>query len=222
MYRLTEQFELYCKQELDFENQISSVSYGSLSLCIIDCVFSLRAQYYKSTEPVVRRYASTYLDNDLLRTDDNVSKLISHIQEAGGPDLFAENVLRNRQRSGGVLKAEICLQLATYLQCLHIETIQDFQSFEFPELLEVVIHSVKGIGNAGTNYLFMLAGDPNRCKPDTHIHHCIRDACGTDVSDEECQVLFTETVARLKEKQPNLTVAKLDGIIWRKYAMSDG
>ena len=107
--------------------------------------------------------------------------------------------------------------MARYLRCLHIETMEDFQRFEVPELLEIVVRAVKGIGDAGVNYLFMLVGDPNRCKPDVHIHHFVKDACGVDVSNEECQVLLTEAVAELRENYPFLTVAILDGIIWRKY-----
>ena len=109
------------------------------------------------------------------------------------------------------------MNLAKYLRYLHIETMEDFKYFEAPELLEAVIRSVKGMGDAGTNYLFMLAGDPNRCKPDVHIHHCIKDACGEDISNEDCQILFTEAVKILEKDYSGLTVAKLDGIIWRKY-----
>ena len=103
------------------------------------------------------------------------------------------------------------------LRLYGIETIEDFRSFAAPELLEVVVHSVKGIGDAGTHYLFMLAGDENRCKPDVHIHQCIKDACGEDISNDDCQTLFRETVKILKKDHPTLTMAKLDGIIWNKY-----
>lgn len=216
MHRLTKQFTDFCRRELAFEDSIS-YEYHSLSLCIIDCVYSLRAQYYSTTVPVVKRYAAHYLENDMLSSCDNVTDLIKHIEESGGPVPFAATVLDNNQKSGHVLKSEVCLNLARYLSYLHIETMDDFRNFESPELLEVVIHSVKGIGDAGTNYLFMLAGDPNRCKPDVHIHHCVRDACGEDVSNEVCQTLFSETVMELEKDYPGLTVAKLDSIIWRKY-----
>lgn len=77
------------------------------------------------------------------------------------------------------------------------------------------------MGTAGLNYLFMLAGDPNRCKPDVHIHHCIRDACGRDVSDNECQILLTDAVAVLRNDYPYLTVVLLDSIIWQKYQIGN-
>ena len=74
---------------------------------------------------------------------------------------------------------------------------------------------MKGLGDARTNYLFMLAGDPDRCKPDVHIHRCVQDACGRDTRSEECQLLFAETVERLRPEYPHLTVRGLDGIIWK-------
>lgn len=216
MFKYTNQFVEFCKKELSFQLQ-ASYGYQSLSACVIDCVYSLRAQYFSTTVPVVERYANSYMNNDRFAACDKVSDLIQHINIAGGCEKFAADILKNKQKSGGVLKSEVCLHLAKYLGYLHIETMQDFKDFESPELLEIVIRAVKGIGDAGTNYLFMLAGDPDRCKPDVHIHHCVRDACGEDISNEDCQVLFTEAVAVLKSDYPELTVAKLDGIIWNKY-----
>lgn len=216
MFKYTKQFIDYCRRELEFDDQIT-YEYRSLSVCIIDCVYSLRAKYFSTTVPVVNRYVEYYLENDKLSPNDTVTELINHILEAGGPDSFAANVLKNNQKSGRILKSEVCLKLAQYLRYLHIETLDDFRFFEAPELLETVVRSVKGMGDAGTNYLFMLAGDPNRCKPDVHIHHCVKDACGEDISNENCQILFSEAVAELVKEHPGLTVAKLDGIIWRKY-----
>jgi hypothetical protein len=210
----TDQFVQYCRRVLDFDKQIR-YEYQSLSICIIDCIYSLRAQYESSTISVINRYANQYMNGDKNSSGDGVKSLIGHILEAGGPGPFAEAVLKNKQKSGQVLKAEVCLNLARYLGYLHIDSIDDFQSFEAPELLETVIRSVKGIGDAGTNYLFMLAGNQDRCKPDVHVHQFIIEACGEDISNEECQTLFQDAVNELKNDYPSLTVAKLDGIIWR-------
>ena len=126
--------------------------------------------------------------------------MLMYRMDTVGHKYFAEKVLMNQQKLGKkqISKEEVCYQLARYLRDLHIETIEDFQSFVSQEILEIVISAVNGLGDAGVNYLFMLAGDPARCKPDVHIHHCIRDACGKDISNEECQILFssaTETVS---------------------------
>lgn len=212
----------YCKKTLDLSNQINAYSYRSLSICIIDCVYSLRAQYESTTKKVVIRYAEKYMHGDINAQGDNLTDLISNIENAGGPSAFAKEILKNQQTSGGVIKSEVCLNLARYLRYIQINTMEDFKKFECPELLEIVIRAVKGMGNAGTNYLFMLAGDPNRCKPDTHIHHFLRDACKDELNkDAEIQTLFREVAGILASDYPSLTVSMLDGIIWRKYQIAN-
>jgi hypothetical protein len=56
---------------------------------------------------------------------------------------------------------------------------------------------------------------------DVHIHYCIRDACGRDISDPECQALLSNAVAELRTDYPYLTVALLDSIIWQKYQVGN-
>lgn len=218
MHRFAKQFAHYCENVLDLSTQ-SEYGYQSLSICVLDCVYSLRARYYDITVPLVERYAAMYMNGDPYASGDTVSMLLRRMDEIGHK-AFAEKVLMNHQKLGGrkqIHKEEVCYQLARYLRDLHIETIEDFQNYESQEILEIVIRAVNGLGDAGVNYLFMLAGDPNRCKPDVHIHHCIRDACGCDISNEDCQKLFTDAVALLRMKYPNLTVRGLDGIIWKLY-----
>lgn len=219
MHKLAKQFAEYCEGNFSLKDS-STYSYGSLPVCLIDCVYSLRTKYYAVTVPVVERYAEAFLNADVNTPGDTVSVFLQRIDNTGGPERFAETVLKNRQKIGGknqIPKEQVLYQLAKYLQLLHIETLEDFRQFPSSELLEIVIRGVKGMGDAGVNYLFMLAGDPDRCKPDVHIHHCIRDACGCDISNEDCQILFTDAVRILEKKYPELTVRALDGIVWRAY-----
>ena len=218
MHELATQFAKYCESTFDLSTQ-SDYGYQSLSVCLLDCVYSLRARYYDVTVPIVQRYANMFMNGDPHGSGDTISMLLRRMDDIGHL-AFAERVLINHQKLGGkkhIPKEEVCYQLAKYLRDLHIETIEDFQHFESQEILEIVIRAVNGLGDAGVNYLFMLAGDPNRCKPDVHIHHCIRDACGHDISNEDCQTLFTDAVTILRVQHPNLTVRGLDGIIWRAY-----
>ena len=220
MHNFTKQFVDFCEKNLDLIQTVN-YNYESLSACILDCVYSLRAVYITTTVPVVERYAKTFMNGNRQAAGDTVSMLINNVDKIGGPAAFADKILKNHQKIGGkgaIPKSEVCYQLARYLKYLHIETIEDFRNFECQELLEIVIRSVKGMGDAGTNYLFMLAGDPDRCKPDVHIHHCVKDACGRDVTNEECQELFTDAVSMLKDRHPGLTVRGLDSIIWNKYS----
>lgn len=218
MQVLAEQLANYCRSTLDLSAQ-TEYGYKSLSVCILDCVYSLRAKYYAVTVPIVERYASAYMSANCHAPGDTVSMLLDRMDAVGHKN-FADQILKNNQKLGGkkqIPKEEVCYHLARYLRDLHIETIEEFQKFRSQEILEIVMRAVNGLGDAGVNYLFMLAGDPNRCKPDVHIHHCIRDACGCDVSNEECQTLFTEAVLILRAEYPNLTVRGLDGMVWRKY-----
>ena len=218
---MVNQFINFCKENLNLENSYYSVPYQSLSVCILDCVYSLRAQYYSTTVPLVQRYADKFMNGDPYNSGDTLEKFIANINNNGGVELFAKNILKNKQRLGGDIKSFVCYEIARKLLLLGIDDLTSFRNFNSLEILEIVIKSVKGMGTAGMNYLFMLVGDPNRCKPDVHIHHCICDAIGHDISDEECQTLLTSAVSILKQEYPNLTVKDLDGLIWSKYQVGN-
>lgn len=157
------------------------------------------------------------MNNDKFASNVNCKDLIEHIDSVGGYENFAKTILNNKQKTSKKFESEICYEVAQKLLQLKINTIDDFKNYKDTTLLEAVLYSIKGVGVAGVNYLFMLAGDQNRCKPDVHIHHCIKDACGIDVSDIECQNLFADAIALLNIDYPYLTVRRLDGIIWEKY-----
>lgn len=217
-----DKFVEYCKNILDLTNFDVLDKYNSLSICIIDCVYSLRAQYFSTTVPVVDRYAEKYLEENKYTSNDTLKDFIARVNQVGGCEIFAEKVLRNMQTLSGRRKSEVCYELADKLfRWLNINTLKEFQTYDKPELLDIVMRSVKGFGDAGVNYLYMLAGDSSRCKPDVHIHKCIRDAIGEEVSNDQCQSLLTKAVDALSVKYPRLTVKGLDYLIWNKYQVGN-
>ena len=129
MHKYAELFAKYCDENYDLGNIPQILSYESLSICIIDCVFSLRAKYYQHTVPVIYKYADKYLNGNIYSSSDTITSFIKHIDEYGTVE-FAKTILKNNQRSGGVLKTEICYKIAKYLSYINIETISDFQNFE--------------------------------------------------------------------------------------------
>lgn len=220
MSEYTKKFITACKEKLNLDEGVS-YEYNSLSICIIDCVYSLRTKYTTTTE-IVQRYADKYLNGNTKADNETISDMVSHFEELNELSDFSE-IVANHQVLGGkasIPKENVCYTIAKYLKYLHIETMNDFMNFPELELLEAVIKSVKGMGDAGTNYLFMLAGDPKRCKPDVHVNRFIESACGEILNNGECQNLFTEAVEELKKDFPALTVRKLDGVIWR-YSSSN-
>ena len=208
----------YSKEIFDFQNLSTPPKYQSLSVCLIESVYSLRAKYYSVVLPIVERYADKYLHGDKYAAGDSLEDFMQHVAQTGGCAYFADAILMNHQKLSGRNKTEICYEIADKLtRLLGINTLKDFQSYDKPELLDIVLRSVKGFGDAGINYLYMLAGDSNRCKPDVHIHHFIRDAIDEDVSNEECQLLLKNVVEELLTEFPQLTVRVFDYLIWKEY-----
>lgn len=211
----------FCKLNLALNSVEYAEPYLSLNVCIIDCVYSLRAKYFQVTVPIVNRYPERFMNGNKLASGNTLNDMMNNIEYSGGTQAFASEILKNKQQLSGRLKSDICYELARKLRLLKIETIEDFNNFENTEILEITISSVKGIGPAGLNYLFMLTGDPDRCKPDVHIHRFIYDAIGENVTDEECQTLLTSVVKILKKEYRNITVRTLDSIIWNKYQIGN-
>ena len=54
------QFASFCEKQFDLNSKIG-YHYESMSICILDCVFSLRAKYESMTVPVVERYTTHFL-----------------------------------------------------------------------------------------------------------------------------------------------------------------
>lgn len=206
----------WCLLNLDLKAEHYAEPYKSLGPCILDCIYSLQAKYFPVVVPLMKRYGERFMNGDVHAEGYTLDDFINHIREAGGSESFSANILQNKQVLSGRRKSEVCLEIADKLIKLGIQTKDDFSNSD-KNTIENAIRRVKGVGDAATNYLFMLAGDSSRVKPDVHIHHCIRDAIGFDVSNEECQTLFTEAVDIIKEVYPNVTVSSLDGLVWNKY-----
>lgn len=220
------QFARFCEERFDLHT-IAKHTFQSLPICIIECIYSLRANY-TSTTNVVQRYADKCMGGDISSNADTISNFITQIDNNyGGPQGSAGNLFESQAKFGhGItpkhnasnltLKSEVCYNLARKFQEHNINNITDFRSAN-PDDIERYMREVKWVGDAAVNYLFMLAGDPTRVKPDVHIHHCVRDCFGYDLSNQDIQVLFTDTVHELQSCYSTLTVRNLDSVIWNYY-----
>lgn len=206
----------YCLKTFDLNAKHYAEPFRSLGPCLIDCVYSLQTKYFPVVIPLLNRYGAKYMNGDVHAEGYTLDDFVKHIEDAGGTEKFATDILKNKQVLSGRRKSEVCLEIANKLIAKGVQTKEDFYNYDRGQM-ESLLRSVRGMGDAATNYLFMLAGDSTRIKPDVHIHHCIRDAIGYDVSNEKCQQLFEGAVKILKEKYPNMTVAALDGLVWNKY-----
>lgn len=191
--------------------------YRCLPVCIIDDIFSLQAHYETMTFPVVKRFADYFLNGEIYTDNYSIDAFINDLDNAGLENVRL-NILKNSQKTGGRRKIEVCYEVAKKLQKMQIQTMKDFSEYPDKEYLTYSLRSIKGVGDAAINYLFMMAGDNFRVKPDIHIHHCIRDAIGRDVSNEVCQILFKEVSEHLMKELSYATPRFLDGIVWNYYS----
>ena len=220
MEKYVEKMVEFCEKNFNL-NDAEFPQYDSLSVAIVDCVYSLQMDYENEVKPIVEKYKKFL--NEKGKNGDSLKEFLEYIEEVGGCQKFADAALNeSKNKQNGILKAEICKNLARRLYLLGIDTHEDFVSYfdtEKEEILEVVIMSVKGVGIAALNYLFMLNGDPNRCKIDTHLTKCIKEACGYESKkDEDYQILMKNTVEKLNKRYPKLTMADLDYVIWNGYS----
>jgi len=211
-------FADYCKATLDLENVVDSAEYNypCLPYCLLDSVFSISANY-SSTRKVVERYA-TYYDIDSLGHEHTVSEFLENIRACGGAEKFAENVVKNKQRTStraGILKAEAVRLVAEVCMARGIETLDDFRSYPGKTALDTDILAVRGQGSGVMlRYLKMLVGDTSEVKPDRmlerYIHSVLPEICNHD----DMVSIIREAAKELQNDYPNLTPRRLDGCIW--------
>lgn len=72
------QFADFCEKNFDLNSKLG-YHYESMSICILDCVYSLRAKYESMTVPVVERYAKVHMGRNRHAGGDTVSMLINNI-----------------------------------------------------------------------------------------------------------------------------------------------
>lgn len=185
-------------------------NYPCLPLAIIDAIYSLRIDY-EQVKDIVKKYADTY------KVDEThcISDLIKNI-ESVGCEGFANDVLGANYKTAGknpILKSEAVYEWAKILKKNGIENFVDFRRAD-KDNLEKELLQVRGQGETVVKYLFMLCGDNNTCKPDTHILKFFSDILKRNVKADEVQGLFENIVNDLKAEYPHMTVRLLDYIIW--------
>lgn len=224
LFEDSQKLAVECAKKLDWHLKLGKeYAYSSLVFCIIDAVFSIGV-HYSSVEKVVNNYACYYhltkYNTEEVKPNHTISDFIKNYENIGDVNRFAYEVLCNSQKTSsinGITKAEACYLVAKIFQKYGIETISDFQSItlEKEEKLSKEIISVKGQGSGiMLEYLFMLAGDENRCKPDRHLIGFVYDVLGKDYTYAEIPELIYAAHGILKNTHPDLTVRHLDYLIW--------
>ncbi|MBS0416313.1 MAG: hypothetical protein JSR66_01280 [Proteobacteria bacterium] len=199
--------------------------YNSLSLCVIDAVFSIGVRY-GGVQAVVRRYCARFHLSQCRGPRDpipaaehqeSLGDLCNHFEQLG-VDQMANSVFANRQRTSirnGILKAEAVWRFARALRRHQLEHLQDIATTLPDAALEADIRAIPGQGSGiSLRYFWMLAGSDELIKPDRMILRFLETALARSVGIAEAQPLLAAAVQDLKPEFPHLTPRALDYKIW--------
>jgi hypothetical protein len=150
-----------------------------LSLCVLDAVWSISANYDSVVTPLVVRFAAAHRIGDPVVSPDQIPASDPlPASTLAGYEVDQLTELTNLQRTSsknGVLKADAVIQFARILCDNGIDTLADVNALlaDIGRLKEVEksLSAVPGHGSFGVrvSYLWMLAGDDDRIKPDRMV-----------------------------------------------------
>lgn len=199
--------------------------YNSLSICVIDSVFSISMRY-TTTKNVVdnfckaagiqrfREYGSDYTCKNF---QYSIKDLISLYDEQPISKL-TDHYYRNRNRTStcnGILKSIAVYDFAKVLSDWEIDYFQDMDRVVRNVDFESSIKSIRGQSSGlSLDYFYMLSGRDDFIKPDRMIGRFIEAAIGKKVSNEEAIELLKEVYLILSVDFPFLTLRLLDHTIW--------
>ena len=127
------------EKHIDEIKKTEDYGYDSLALAILDAVFSLRAKY-KCALDVVDKFSSTENSVERSKRLTPIDNLLKY--EGNGQNLA--NFVGNKQKITGVLKADICINLAKELESYGIKDKESFNKYN-EQALMTIIKNVKGI-----------------------------------------------------------------------------
>ncbi|WP_030768782.1 hypothetical protein [Streptomyces sp. NRRL F-2664] len=190
------------------------------SLCVLDAVFSINADYDRHTAPTCHRYATwARIPPHLPAPDEQpLGRLVADIRKAG-TETFSAEVLRNLQRTRAhpmaPRKTEAALRYAETLTFHGVHTLADADALlADADRLKTVEHALAGIPGHGSgarlSYLWMLLGADDRIKPDRMILRWLEAALHRPVTPQQAIHLLKEASASL-----NCTPWELDHAIWK-------
>jgi len=199
----------------------------SLSLCVVDAVYSIGAHYDRHVLPVVHRVAA-----DAGLETPSVPPPVTGLADPLPLEAFLDRydtvdallaVTNNRQRTsprGGILKAEAVLQYATILHEHGIRTLDDARVLlDDPQRLDTVetaLRTVPGEGGFGVRrgYLWMLVGDEDTIKPDRMVLRWLARN-GADVDAVTARTLLSELATEVtRVLGRRVTAWEIDHAIW--------
>lgn len=214
---------LYRDGQLTFELP-QEYQYASITLAIIDAVYSIGVKY-SGVRATVNRYCEAFRLKRVRALRDHlpdpaaqesVSQLCKHFRELG-VDRMAAEVFKNRQRTSpknGILKAEAVWLFAQALRQNGIEYLQDLPPIPIGGL-DDAIRAIPGHDSGiSLRYFRMLVGAEDFIKPDRMILRFIEKTTGARTSIGRASSLLLLVANCLRNDVPAITPRLLDHALW--------
>lgn len=182
----------------------------SLALSALNSAHSLRAGS-KSVVNLIRRYRDHRAAAGADAETDSGPDLIRVIDEAGGPQKFATDVLQNESKLPGTLRvrAEGIYEGLTNLADLDVTTAEQLRDRADESEIRRAWRSVRGFGKLAWEYLLMNAGAKDRTKADVMIRRYLSRILEQDVSVDQATAIVVDVAKSL-----NVSARELDRAIW--------
>jgi hypothetical protein len=200
---------------------VTPPGYAHLPLALIDAVYSIRSRY-AAVERVVAGYvAATGTERQALTARDSpgfrehgLDSLLKQAATLHGEALADTLFAGSRSRTGGRLKADVCLDAARRLQAAGVTCIPDLIDHAGSAEVRHAWTGVHGLAWVTWQYFCSLVGI-DHLKPDVMLTRFVSETLGRHATPAETDALLTLAVESLLPEHPGLTKRTLDHTIWR-------
>lgn len=176
---------------------------NEIEAALLDAVLSIRSRYGKKPTTGVRGAVGRYREHRGAALDDLAAL-------AAIEPVELQTVLRNRQKTGRVTKAEAIVNAAAAMAAIGVVHAADLDPTS--EVHRSTYCSVRGLGPVTWRYFTMLLGTPG-VKADTWIVRFVADALSRPASSAEAE----ELVGAAADAREVDRIA-LDHAIWRSMS----
>jgi hypothetical protein len=211
----------HCRRSLDLAGAKlpDEYFYDSLSLCVIDAVYSIGVRY-ESVINVVARYRQFAGSNAVRRRDyadepESLRDLVPHRGNRCGSvrrECPTEPAAHSAHKWNS--EGQRCAEVQPGADEHEVIFLKDLQAADIRTIEEEILR-IPGQGSGiAFKYFLMLAGNDNFIKPDRMIQRFLSSALNRTVEIAECQELVAGAVAILRETHSHITPRSLDYLIW--------
>lgn len=213
--------EIIGKENLENIKDTETNGNDGIVMTAVDSIFSIQAKYASTIVPLVQRFRdyvkSKGFDDDAFTPKDFICMF-----KDWDYDKLAEDVFKNKQRTSstnGILKAEAVYNAMDMFNHNNIQSKNDLLNSPYIEEIEKEWRSIKGQGSGITwRYFLMGCGIKTYFKDDTWIYRFFINELGykdIEVGNyEKLKIYFKKEYKELQTLYPQLTVRKLDNVIW--------